>query len=52
MIEHSAPVLVLHLVRFTWNQHLQRPDKLQTRVIFDAELPPIGDAAPMTYELS
>ena len=27
MIEHSAPVLVLHLPRFTWTRHLQRPDK-------------------------
>ena len=49
VIEHSAPVLVLHLLRFTWNHHLQRPEKLQTRVNFDVELPPIGDAAP--YDL-
>ena len=49
VIEHSAPVLVLHLLRFTWNHHLQRPEKLQTRANFDVDLPPIGDTAP--YDL-
>ena len=49
VIEHDAPVLVLHLLRFTWNHHLQRPEKLQTRVNFKVELPPTGDAAP--YDL-
>ena len=34
-------MLVLHLLRFTWNKRLRRPDKLQTAVNFNAGFPPI-----------
>ena len=49
IIEQSAPVLLLHLLRFTWNRHHQQPQKLQTRVRFDLVLPPIGNDSP--YDL-
>ena len=37
-------MLVLHLLRFTWNERLCRPDKLQTSVNFTAGFPPIQGA--------
>ena len=38
VIIHSAPVLVLHVLRFTWSRVHQRPLKLGTHVDFDTIL--------------
>ena len=38
---HSAPVLVLHLLRFTWDREQRRAVKLETRIDFETVLPPI-----------
>ena len=44
-ILHCAPVLVLHLLRFTWDPQLRRPVKLQTQIDFETVLPPITGTA-------
>jgi len=49
VIIHSAPVLVLHVLRFTWSRVHQRPVKLGTHVDFDTSLPPIAGTSP--YDL-
>ena len=44
-ILHSPPVLVLHLLRFTWDPRQNCPRKLQTQVDFETVLPPITGTA-------
>ena len=44
-ILQCAPVLVLHLLRFTWDPQQRRPVKLQTHIDFETVLPPITGTA-------
>ena len=46
VILHAAPVLVLHVLRFTWDAEQQRPVKRTTRVDFETILPPLTGPSP------
>ena len=45
----AASVLVITLVRFSWNRQLQRHEKLNTSVHFPFVFPPLTDQTP--YDL-
>ena len=49
VLVHAAPILVLHLLRFTWDVARQRTVKLNHRVDFECILPPLHGQKP--YDL-
>ena len=49
IIQQSAPVRVLHLVRFAWNRERQEAEKINIPVTFESVYPPLTGTAP--YDL-
>ena len=50
ILVHVGPVMVLHVLRFTWDPQLRRPVKRNARVDFETILPPL-DTGLKPYDL-